>query len=100
MSDFETIYRAVSLIPKGKVATYGQVAELAGIKSPRAVGNVLHNNKDPENIPCHRVVNSQGKVAGNFAFGGARGQVDKLLSEGVEVKNNRVDLGKYPFHSE
>ena len=58
-SPTKRIYEAVKTIPKGKVATYGQVASLAGDpKMARAVGNALHKNPDPENIPCFRVVNS------------------------------------------
>ena len=73
------IYEAVKKIPKGKVATYGQIAELAGDKRmARAVGNALHKNPDPDNIPCFRVVNAKGELAGEFAFGGA-GEQAKLL---------------------
>ena len=66
------IYEAVKKIPKGCVATYGQIAELAGNKGmARAVGNALHRNPDPDSIPCYRVVNSKGELSGAFAFGGA-----------------------------
>ena len=69
-------------IPKGCVATYGQVAEMAGDrKMARAVGNALHKNPDPENIPCYRVVNSKGELAGAFAFGGANVQADRLRAD-------------------
>ena len=89
------IYEAVKRIPKGHVATYGQVAAMAGNeKMSRAVGNALHKNPDPDHIPCFRVVNSQGKLSGNFAFG--EGVQERLLAEdGIEVKNGRVDLSKY-----
>ena len=50
-------------IPKGHVATYGRIAEMAGEpKMARAVGNALHKNPDPEHIPCFRVVNSKGEL--------------------------------------
>jgi len=91
----EIVYSVVSSIPKGKVLTYSRVAEIAGVKNPRIVGTILHKNPDPEKIPCHRVVNSQGKVAKNFAFGRARGQIKKLLNEGVEVQDGKVDLNKF-----
>lgn len=94
-SPTKRIYEAVKKIPRGHVATYGQVAEMAGNKRMcRAVGNALHNNPDPDNIPCFRVVNSQGKLAGNFAFGEGV-QESLLLKEGVEVINGKVDLKKY-----
>lgn len=95
MIDERTIYKFTSLVPKGKVLTYGVLAELARIKSPRVVGNILHKNPNPENIPCHRIVDSKGQVAKNFAFGGAEGQIDKLASEGVSIEKKRVDLSKY-----
>lgn len=60
-SPTKRIYEAVKRIPKGKVATYAQVAKMAGNpKMCRAVGNALHKNPDYENIPCYRVVNSKG----------------------------------------
>ena len=97
-SPAKRIYEAVKKIPKGKVATYGQVAELAGDKKmARAVGNALHKNPDPENIPCFRVVNAKGELAGEFAFGGIGEQAKLLEAEGVEVNDGRVDLLKYGF---
>ena len=88
-------------IPYGYVATYAQVAEAAGDrKMARAVGNALHKNPDPENIPCFRVVNAKGELAGEFAFGGAGAQAKLLEAEGVEVKNGRVDLRKYGWKNQ
>ncbi len=90
------IYEAVKKIPRGKVATYGRIAELAGDrKMARAVGNALHNNPDPAGIPCHRVVNSKGLLAGGFAFGGVEVQAKRLEEEGVEVADGRVDLDRF-----
>lgn len=92
------IYEAVKKIPKGKVATYGRVAELAGEKRmARAVGNALHRNPDPEHIPCYRVVNSKGKLAGEFAFGGEGAQAELLRADGIEVVDGKVDLKRYGF---
>lgn len=80
----------------GKVATYGQIAELAGDrKMARAVGNALHKNPEPGVIPCHRVVNAKGELAGEFAFGGPVAQAKLLMAEGVEIINGKVDLYKY-----
>ena len=70
-SPTKRIYEAVKRIPKGHVATYGKIAEMAGDpRMARAVGNALHKNPDPEHIPCFRVVNAKGELAGAFAFGG------------------------------
>ena len=95
-SPTKRIYEAVKKIPKGKVATYADVAEMAGDrKMARAVGNALHKNPDPSTIPCHRVVNSKGELAGEYAFGGAWKQAQILESEGVKVVSGKVDLEKY-----
>ena len=95
-SPTKRIYEAVKKIPRGKVATYGQVAHMAGDrKMARAVGNALHKNPDPEHVPCFRVVNSKGELSGEFAFGGAGKQAEKLRKEGVVVENGKVDLKRY-----
>lgn len=97
MSFFENVYEAVQLIPRGKVATYGQIARMIGApRSSRAVGYALHANPRPGVIPCHRVVNREGRLAPAFAFGGPEIQAQLLESEGVEVSEDFVvDLGKY-----
>jgi len=90
------IYEAVKRIPEGCVATYSQVAEMAGNKKmSRAVGNALHKNPSPGIIPCHRVVDAQGRLAGAFAFGGEKVQAELLEKEGVEVVDGKVNLDKY-----
>ena len=90
------IYEAVKKIPRGKVATYGQVAEMAGNKKmARAVGNALHKNPDPEKSPCYRVVNAKGELAGEFAFGGEGAQARLLQADGIAVVDGRVDLKIY-----
>ena len=95
-SPTKRIYEAVKKIPKGCVATYGKVAEMAGNpRMSRAVGNALHKNPDPEHIPCYRVVNSKGELAGAFAFGGENVQKKLLEADGIEVINGKVDLKKY-----
>lgn len=97
-SPTKRIYEAVKKIPKGYVATYAQVAEMAGDrKMARAVGNALHKNPDPSTIPCHRVVNAKGELAGEYAFGGAWKQAQMLKNEGVESEDGKVDLKKYGF---
>ena len=90
----EKVYEFVKTIPKGKVVTYGQIAIHLGNKNlARVVGNILHNNPDPKNVPCHRVVNASGKPASAYAFGGSDAQKALLVSEGVVFKNNGcVDL--------
>ncbi len=100
-SFYDKIYAAVCLIPRGRVATYGQVAALAGNGgAARAVGNALHKNPMPGVIPCHRVVNAQGRLAPHFAFGGADGQRRLLEAEGVRVDGGYVDLRLYQWRNQ
>ena len=97
-SPSKRIYEAVKKIPYGRVATYSQVAEIAGDKKmARAVGNALHRNPDPDNIPCFRVVNAKGELAGEFAFGGPGAQARLLEAEGVTVSDGKVDLAIYQW---
>ncbi len=94
----EQVYRTVKLVPEGKVATYGQIAFMSGHKgAARAVGNALHVNPYFGEVPCHRVVNSQGRLAPSFAFGGIDAQKTMLEREGVEVTDGKVDLEKYQW---
>lgn len=94
MSVFERIYEVVRQIPYGRVATYGQVALMAGNpRWARVVGYALHVNPDPEHIPCYRVVNRKGEVSSAFAFGGGNRQIELLKAEGVPfLLDGRVDL--------
>ncbi len=94
---FGKIYEVVKRIPKGSVATYGQVATLCGNpRWARVVGYALHVNPQPGVIPCHRVVNREGSVAPGFAFGGEGVQRQMLENEGVRfLSDGRVDLSRY-----
>ena len=94
---FTQIYDIVRQIPYGKVATYGQIAELAGNKRlSRVVGYALHANPDPEGIPCYRVVTKDGRTSPAFAFGGADIQRALLEADGIEfTEDGRVDMAKY-----
>ena len=87
----DKVYEFVKNIPRGKVATYGQIALHLGNRNfARAVGNILHRNPDPEHIPCHRVVNAQGQLSRSYAFGGIAAQKCRLESEGIVFKNDQV----------
>lgn len=99
MNTFEKIYEAVKRIPRGRVMTYGGVAALAGNpRMARIVGYALHVNPSPGEIPCHRVVNREGRLAPAFAFGGDEVQRALLENEGVPfLPDGRVDLAKCLF---
>lgn len=86
----EQVYDLVCQIPRGKVTTYGNIAKNLDM-SPRHVGFILHNNLYEGEVPCHRVVNSQGKVAITFAFGGGDAQQKLLEGEGVIFVRGKVD---------
>ncbi len=97
MNTFEKIYEVVRRIPKGKVATYGQIAAMAGNPHwSQVVGYALHVNPDPATIPCHRVVNRFGEVSPAFAFGGENMQIELLKGEGVAfLPDGKVDMDKH-----
>lgn len=88
---FEEVYRLVQKIPPGKVSTYSIIARPLKI-DPQVVGWALHANKNME-VPCHRVVNKEGKLAEGYAFGGREAQRRKLEKEGVVFLDSKtVDL--------
>lgn len=92
---FERVYEVVRRIPEGRVMTYGQVAAALGLRDVRKVGFALHANPYEGEVPCHRVVNKDGRLAPNFVFDGAEEQRRRLEAEGVEfVDEMHVDLGK------
>ena len=96
MNTYEKIYLVVRQIPYGKVASYGQVAVLAGNKRwSRVVGYALHANPDEKGIPCYRVVTKDGYPSKAFAFGGENKQIELLMSEGIEFLDGHVDMRKY-----
>jgi methylated-DNA-protein-cysteine methyltransferase-like protein len=88
---FGRVYRVVKRIPSGRVMTYGQVA-LRLRSWPVVVGWALHANRD-QNVPCHRVVNKEGRLAPGYAFGGPNEQRNRLLTEGVKfIDDNHVKM--------
>lgn len=93
---FARIYEVVKAIPKGCVASYGQVAALAGHpRSARFVGFALHDNPEPGAIPCHRVVFKDGRICEGFAFGGPHVQRELLQAEGVAFNDEtHVDMAQ------
>ena len=94
----EKVYEYLTKIPKGKVVTYGQIAEYLGNKKlSRVVGNILHSNSDPIKYPCYKVVNSKGNLSNNFGDGGIEVQKERLEKEGIKVIDYRVNLDEYQF---
>lgn len=90
------LFSLLQEIPKGKVATYGQLAWMLGNRYyARAVGNILHTNPDGEKYPCYKVVNSKGMLTENYVFGGIEKQKERLEADGIEVVDYKVDIEKY-----
>lgn len=96
-SDFaKAVYREVKKIPQGRVATYGQIARLAGRPgAARAVGSLMRNCPPEWNCPCHRVISGSGRLAPEGTFGKPGTQKYLLEAEGIQVTADRVDLHKW-----
>ena len=89
-------YELLHKIPRGKVTTYRQIANVLGTKAYRAVGQALNRNPNLVEVSCHRVVKSNGEVGG-YA-GGLGRKIDLLRQEGVDVsEDGQVDLSKYLY---
>ena len=96
--DKQTLYELLLTIPRGKVVTYGTLAEMLGnCRMARVVGNALHSNPDGEKYPCYKVVNSKGELSRAYAFGGIDEQKRRLESDGIVVENGKVDLKRYGY---
>ena len=94
MSFRDKVYEFTRQIPKGKVATYGQLAKLAGNpKAGRAVGVFMRVNQDAPHTPCHRVVASDGSLTGYSSRGGISKKKEMLIAEGISFSGVKVDLG-------
>jgi methylated-DNA-protein-cysteine methyltransferase related protein len=103
-SFFEKVYQIVKLIPKGRVTSYGAIAEHLGSKgSARMVGWAMNKSLSfPENLPAHRVVNRKGMLTGKIHFGGTNTMQQLLESEGLIIEDDQIidfekvfwDLGK------
>ena len=105
MSDFSSydrIWRAVRSVPAGSVATYGQIAELAGLPGhARQVGYALHALPEGSQVPWHRVINAQGKISPRAEPGWEDFQKILLLEEGIVFNSSgRVDLRRFGWKPE
>ncbi|MES2672840.1 MAG: MGMT family protein [Pseudomonadota bacterium] len=97
----EAIYLALSTIPSGKVIAYGQLAKLAGLTNgARQVGKVLCNLPEHSVLPWHRVVNAQGKISLPQDSPAYHEQQQRLIAEGVTIKNGKINLRVYGYNTE
>lgn len=86
--DHKKIYNLLSQIPKGKVTTYKELAQKLKTKGYRAVGQIVGKNPDAPQVPCHRVVQSNGGLGG-YAFGLDK-KIALLKKEGIEIENEKI----------
>ncbi len=91
----EKCYRILSQVPKGKITTYKSLAQEMKTKAYQAVGNALNKNPYAPEVPCHRVINASGKLGGYAK--GIKKKIQMLKSEGIEIKDNKIDLQKYEY---
>jgi len=88
---FERVYEVARQIPKGKITSYGAIAKSIGAaKSARMVGYAMNSAKDLEDVPAHRVVNRNGLLTGKSHFGDHSAMQEILATEGIKVKDNKV----------
>ena len=95
----ERVYEILKKVPKGKVTTYKEIAKILRKKSYRAVGNALNKNPRPgilkNQVPCHRVIKSNGEVGGFSS--GTKNKIKLLKKEGIKIEKEKIDLEKYKF---
>jgi len=90
------VYSLLRRVPKGKITTYSELAKAIGLH-PRTIGILMAKNKDPVNIPCYKVVRSDGSLGGYSAKDGIKKKIELLNKDGVEVKNGKIDLKKHLY---
>lgn len=89
MSIDKLVYKKLLQVPKGKVTTYGELAKAVGLKNgQRAIGKIMNKNPYPAIVPCHRVVNSNGKIGG-YAYG-QNIKTNMLSKEGIKIQNGKI----------
>ena len=97
----DAVYDVVRAVPKGRVTTYGTIANVLGLGSARMVGWALNKFLPGDKVPAHRVVNSKGELSGRNNFTPPSAMQERLEKEGVRVKNDRVvDFEQLHWHPE
>ena len=89
----EKVYKLIKRVPRGKVVSYKEVGMVLNTKAYQAIGQILKSNKDPVNIPCFKVVKSNGEVSG-YAGNDPKNikkKILKLKDEGIEIRNGKID---------
>lgn len=89
-SYFDMVYDVTSMIPKGRVTTYGAIADYLALGSARMVGWALNQLPKNNKIPAHRVVNRKGELSGRLMFPSPTAMQERLEKEKIKIENNRV----------
>ena len=92
-------YKLLTRIPKGRVTTYKALAAALGTKGYRAIGTICGKNPNAPRVPCHRVVNSDGRLGGYSGSGGIQSKIKLLKAEGITIERNRVQNLKKVIHT-
>src|SRR3989344_1674086 len=92
---YDRVYSLLMKVPLGKVTTYKELANALNSKAYRHIGRIMKNNNNSPVVPCHRVIRSNGEIGG-FAFG-VENKKKLLISEGVEIVNGKIDLGRFGY---
>lgn len=93
----EKVWNLTKNIPKGKVTTYKEIAKALNSKACRAVGTALKKNPYAPKVPCHRVINSNGKIGSYKGKPNSKEKMILLKKDGIEINNNKIDLKKYLY---
>ncbi len=95
----EKCYQLLKKVPKGKIVTYKSLAEALNTGAYRAVGMAMKSNPHAPKVPCHRVICSNGSLGGYTSNNriNIQKKLNLLKAEGIEIKNNKIDLGKYLY---
>ncbi|MEE9323772.1 MAG: MGMT family protein [Candidatus Aenigmarchaeota archaeon] len=92
----EKVYSLLKRIPKGKVTTYGELAKVSKLH-PRSIGTLMRKNSDPVNIPCYKVVRSDGSVGGYSAKGGIKTKIKLLQKDGIRIEKGKINLNVHLY---
>lgn len=93
----ERVYELCKKIPKGYVSTYKSIAHSMNSRAYRAVGQAMKNNKDPINVPCYKVICSDGFVGNYSGIGGKKKKIELLQKDGIVIKKDHINLNRYLY---
>lgn len=93
----EKVYAKLQSVPKGKVTTYKDLAKASGTNAYRAIGSFMKTNHNPKDIPCYKVVKSDGSIGEYSAPGGANKKISLLKRDGIKISKGKINLKVFKF---